>query len=288
MSQANKKTALITGCSDGGIGATMAKVLCEKGYHVFATLRNTSKAGVLAELSDVDILELDVTSEESIARCAEEVRRRTGGTLDILVNNAGRDLTMPLLDVNIKEARELFDVNFWSVLTVTQAFAPMVVKAKGVIVNHSSISNGVPVPWNGIYSASKAAMAKMSEILRVELEPLGVRVVTVFVGTVRTPIFTNSYPNAFQIPKDSLYVPIEQFLVDKRDPEKQPAQANVDVAARQIVDDVLGGRKDIIWRGGLAGTVRWASWLLPMWAMEMITNGAMGLKELKSYYTKSS
>ncbi len=70
----SKKTALITGCSDGGIGAAMAKILCEKGYHVFATLRNTSKAGTLAALSNVDILDLEVTSEESIAWCVEQVK----------------------------------------------------------------------------------------------------------------------------------------------------------------------------------------------------------------------
>ena len=74
----SKKTALITGCSDGGIGASMAKVLHEKGYYVFATLRNISKAGTLTEIDDVEILELDVTLKESIARCAEEVRKRTG------------------------------------------------------------------------------------------------------------------------------------------------------------------------------------------------------------------
>lgn len=145
----SKKTALITGCSDGGIGAAMAKILCEKGYHVFATLRNTSKAGTLAALNNVDILDLEVTSEESIARCVEQVKERTGGTLDMLVNNAGRDFVMPLLDTNIKEAKKVFDVNFWSVLAVTQAFAPMVIKAKGVIVNHSSIGWNLTIAWLG-------------------------------------------------------------------------------------------------------------------------------------------
>ena len=145
----SKKTALITGCSDGGIGASMAKVLHEKGYYVFATLRNISKAGTLTEIDDVEILELDVTLKESIARCAEEVRKRTGGTLDILINNAGSDFLMPLLDVDIEEARKYFDVNFWGVFAVTQAFAPMVVNAKGVIVNHSSVVWNLYIPWGG-------------------------------------------------------------------------------------------------------------------------------------------
>ncbi|RYP66469.1 hypothetical protein DL770_008791 [Monosporascus sp. CRB-9-2] len=102
----SKKTVLITGCSDGGIGASMAKILHEKG------------------LEDVENLELKATSKESIVRCAEVVRKRTGGTLDMLVNNAGRDFLIPLLDTDVEEAKMFFDVNFWSVLAVTQAFAP--------------------------------------------------------------------------------------------------------------------------------------------------------------------
>lgn len=76
-------------------------------------------------------------------------RLRTGGTLDLLVNNAGRDFLMPLLDANIKEAKKFFDVNFWSVLAVTQAFAPMVIKAKGVVANHSSIVANLAITWGG-------------------------------------------------------------------------------------------------------------------------------------------
>lgn len=145
-----KKTALITGCSDGGIGAAMAKVLREKDYYVFASLRNVAKAGTLRDLSDVEIIELDVTSSSSIARCVEHVRKRTGGTLDMLVNNAGRDFLMPLLDVDINDAKELFDVNFWSVLAVTQAFAPFLIQAKGVVVNQSSVVWNLAVVWGGM------------------------------------------------------------------------------------------------------------------------------------------
>lgn len=145
----SKKTALITGCSDGGLGAAMAKVLHEKGYHVFATLRNTSKAGTLRDLSDVDIIELDVSSKDSIARCAAKVRGRTD-TLDMLVNNAGIDFFMPLLDTDIEGAKKFFDVNFWSVPLVTQAFADLITKARGVIVNASSALWNIPTPWTSM------------------------------------------------------------------------------------------------------------------------------------------
>lgn len=104
----------------------MAKSFADRNYLVFATLRNPSKAGNLAESSNIQVLDLDVASTESIARCAERVTKLTGGTLDVLVNNAGVDFVMPLLDVNIDRAKEAFDVNFWGPLAVTQAFEPMV------------------------------------------------------------------------------------------------------------------------------------------------------------------
>lgn len=141
---------LITGCSDGGIGAAMAKVFSQKGYHVIATLRDISKAKSLVEIKNIEILELEVTSLESIAKCVTQVRKHTNGTLDILINNAGQNCVMPLLDTDIVEAKKFFDVNFWNVLAVTQAFAPMLIEAKGVLVNHGSVTWDLSVPWRGI------------------------------------------------------------------------------------------------------------------------------------------
>lgn len=144
-----KKTVLITGCSEGGIGAAMTKAFTDQGYHVFATLRNTSKAGSLAQMANVEIVQLEVTSLESISQCVLEVLKRTGGTLDILVNNAGADFVMPLLDASIDEAKKLYDVNVWSILATTQAFAPLLIKAKGTVCNISSTAATMPLTWSG-------------------------------------------------------------------------------------------------------------------------------------------
>ena len=144
-----KRTVLITGCSDGGIGAAMTKAFPDQGYHVFATLRNTSKAESLAQMTNVEILQLEVTSPESIEQCVLKVQKRTSGTLDVLVNNAGADFVMPLLDASIEEAKKLYDVNVWSILATTQAFAPLLVKAKGIVCNISSIAATMPLAWSG-------------------------------------------------------------------------------------------------------------------------------------------
>ncbi|KAI0907444.1 hypothetical protein F4823DRAFT_557304 [Ustulina deusta] len=99
------------------IGAAIAKIIREKDYYfVFATMHNTSKARTPAGPSNVEILELDVASEDYIARCTTE---RTGDSLDILVNNAGRGILMPLLDTDIKGAKTFLEVNFWNMLAVT-------------------------------------------------------------------------------------------------------------------------------------------------------------------------
>lgn len=83
-----KKTVLITGCSTGSIGWALTKVFLEHDFHVFAGVRSRSKVQDLAELSSVDIVELDVTMPQTISRCKEGVSKRTGGKLDILVSNS--------------------------------------------------------------------------------------------------------------------------------------------------------------------------------------------------------
>ena len=82
-----RQTALITGCSDGGLGAALALELHSAGYRVFATARDVAKMKALPK--DIERSALDVTSRESIDACSKEVSRRTDGTLNVLVNNAG-------------------------------------------------------------------------------------------------------------------------------------------------------------------------------------------------------
>ena len=149
MATVMKKTVLITGCSTGGIGWAMATHFHQRGFYVFATARDPSKTADLDELSEIEILELDVTVPETIARCKEIVTKRTGGSLDVLVNNAGVEFNSPLLDTDIAEAKRLYDVNVWGPLAMVQAFAPLLVEAKGVISNQSSIDGVLNMVWVG-------------------------------------------------------------------------------------------------------------------------------------------
>jgi 1-acylglycerone phosphate reductase len=149
MVTVTKKTVLITGCSTGGIGWAMAKNFHQREFYVFATARDPSKAADLAKLNDVEVLELDVTIPKTITQCKEIVAKRTGGSLDILVNNAGVEFNSPLLDTDVDEAKRLYEVNVWGPLAMVQAFAPLLINAKGVVYNQGSIDAALNMVWAG-------------------------------------------------------------------------------------------------------------------------------------------
>ena len=146
---ARRGTVLITGCSDGGIGSALATVFQARDFHVFATLRDPAKASELSKLSNVTVLRLDVTDSSHIAAAVKTVEGETGGKLDYLINNAGRNHFMPLLDENIDAAKRIFDINVWGTLAVTQAFAPLLIDAQGALINITSISGYLNIPWMG-------------------------------------------------------------------------------------------------------------------------------------------
>lgn len=305
------KSVLITGCSEGGLGAGMAKAYRQKGFHVFATLRNLSKAGDLADLDNVELLELDIASRESIERCAQAVEKRTGGTLDVLVNNAAADFCMPMLDVYIDEAKKAFDTNFWGMLQTVQVFAPMLIKAKGAVCNMISTASFLPIAWNGkqpcsslyfwhklreayqgtdnikgltncdagIYSTSKAAAKQLSEVLRVELQPLGIRVVTLVAGTAESNIYVNA--GEINLPDGSYYQKARDIINKFRTGDFYTGAQPVDTMAGNIVKDVVNGVSGLTWRGGASTTLRLIAWLLPTSAIESIVNGKRGLELVK-------
>lgn len=141
------KSVLITGCSKGGIGYALAQSFQKRGLRVFASARTPSKMSPLEELPNVTLLTIDVTSSSSIAAAVNMVEKETDGSLDYLVNNAGCFYVMPMLDVDMVEAKSIFDTNFWGSLAMIQAFGPLLISAKGSIVNIGSISSCMCVPW---------------------------------------------------------------------------------------------------------------------------------------------
>ncbi|EAQ83414.1 hypothetical protein CHGG_09818 [Chaetomium globosum CBS 148.51] len=204
---------LITGCSPGGMGAALAVAFHNAGHHVYATARNPSKLSPLAE-QGIQTLTLDITSPSSIESAVSAVTTALPPTrgLDILINNAAGNYTMPVIDATLPAARELFDLNVWAHLAVTQAFLPLILRSTNpspnpnppntpttttttfapLIVNHTSVGSVAALPFQGIYNASKAALAMLTATMRMELAPFGVRVVDLKTAGVRTNIIANS------------------------------------------------------------------------------------------------
>ncbi|OBT51450.1 hypothetical protein VE04_08455 [Pseudogymnoascus sp. 24MN13] len=275
-----EKTVVVTGCSNGGLGAAMAKAYQARGFRVFATVRNRVKVGSLADIEGIEILELDVTSEESVYQCAKAVEKLTGGSLDILVNNAGNSTIMPLLDTSVDDAKKMYDSNVWAVLLMTQAFAPMLIKSRGTICNISSVSSELVFAWQGIYSSSKAAMTRISETLRLEMEPLGVKVVTVILGGVETTGNNPDNRKDLELPANSYYQKIAAIINRHNKALIHNKKQNVDVAANNVVNDVLSGRTGFA-RRGQASSLSWLFNTFLSYALTTyLANGESGLAEL--------
>jgi short-subunit dehydrogenase involved in D-alanine esterification of teichoic acids len=144
-----KGFVLVTGCSDGGIGSDLALSFVRQGYHVFAASRNITSMSKLDNLDHVTLVKIDVEDAEQIYSAVETVRKETGGILSYLISNAGQNRFMPLLDENIEECKRLYQVNLFGPLMLVQAFAPLLVQAKGTVVFTSSVSGYLNVPWQG-------------------------------------------------------------------------------------------------------------------------------------------
>jgi NAD(P)-dependent dehydrogenase (short-subunit alcohol dehydrogenase family) len=192
----NPKTLLITGCSSG-FGRLTALHMARKGWRVFATVRKESdRQSLLAESAGkVDVLLCDIVDEAQVAALGRAVAAATP-TLDALVNNAGTAMPSPLELLPPADLRAQFDLNVVAQLAVTQAVLPLLKAAKGTIINVSSISGRVTSPVTGPYSASKFALEALSDALRVELAPFGVRVVVIEPGSSPTAIWETSIRGA--------------------------------------------------------------------------------------------
>jgi len=260
----SQRTVLITGCSDNSLGAALALALHAQKLHVFATARNLSKTSSLQN-AGIECLELDVLSAESIKSCVAQVTRLTGGTLDILINNAGRGHYMPFLHLDLRKARDLFELNVWSYLEVTQAFLPLLMKnaspaptgKKSLLVNNTSISSVLRTPYHSAYSASKAAMAMFSDTQRIELRPFGIHVIDLKTGST-TSTFGEHRSNDLDIPDDSPYKPIEDDVKNVITGAATEAYAEDQTKwAENVASDLLKvNPPDQVWRGGSAGTIQ--------------------------------
>ena len=185
---------VITGASTG-IGAACARFLADRGFQVFAGVRDRQAGEALTtgRTARLTPIHLDVTEEWSIQEAAELITRRVGDVgLAGLVNNAGISIGSPLEVIPIDLLRRQFEVNVFGQIAVTQAFLPLLRKGHGRIVNMGSIAGRATIPLMGPYSASKFALEALTDALRLELQPWGIPVSVIEPGAIATPIWEKS------------------------------------------------------------------------------------------------
>lgn len=204
------KHILITGAS-GGIGTACAAYLQRRGYRIIAGVRRDEDGERLVADSGghTSWVRLDVTDAASIEAAAATVAERVGGAgLHGLVNNAGIAIAGPLEAIPLESIRRQFDVNVFGQLATIQAFVSLLRRARGRVVNMSSVSGKVVVPLLGPYAGSKFALEAMSDALRMELAQAGVKVSLVEPGVVDTAIWEKSNKNIDemidQLPEEAL------------------------------------------------------------------------------------
>jgi NAD(P)-dependent dehydrogenase (short-subunit alcohol dehydrogenase family) len=214
------RSVVITGASTG-IGWASARMLLDRGFRVFGSVRKQTDADRLRSEFGPNFTPLifDVTDEAAVLAAAREVRSALNGeTLAGLVNNAGIAVSGPVLELAVDEFRRQMEVNFIGPVIATQAFGPLLGSdptlkgPKGRIVMISSVAGKNGNPMTSPYSASKHALEGLSESLRRELMLFGIDVVVIAPGAVKTPIWSKAEEVDISIYKNSPYFPALQRI----------------------------------------------------------------------------
>ena len=189
----DQKVAIVTG-SSSGIGFETSLTLARNGFHTYATMRNMKgeKSKPLTEVAknenlQLRAIELDVDNDKSINTIIEERER-----IDVLINNAGYALGGALEDSSMDEIKAQFETNFFGVVRATKEVLPVMRRqGAGKIVNITSMGGRIAIPLSSSYHGSKFALEGLSESIRYELEPFGIKVILIEPGAVGSNFWKN-------------------------------------------------------------------------------------------------
>jgi NAD(P)-dependent dehydrogenase (short-subunit alcohol dehydrogenase family) len=187
MAGTQKRSAAVTGAGSG-LGRDIALGLAAKDYRVFGTAMSPEEIADLGQASGgtVTLSRCDVTDEAAVKDWAREVRAKTEGGLNLLISNAGILTPGPLEVLPLSAIRREFDVNVFGALAVVNAFLPALREARGRIVQVSTWTATLPLPFNGPSGASKAAFDAFAAVYRAELKSFGIDVVLAVAGNMKT------------------------------------------------------------------------------------------------------
>ena len=283
-----REIAVVTGASTG-IGAATARKLARRGFHVLAGVRRDADADALRARNLEPVL-LDITNEDEIValvkRITDDPERRP---LRALVNNAGIGVNAPVETLPLSEWRRLFDVNLFGHVAMTQALLPALIESHGAIVNISSVGGKVAMATYGPYAGTKFALEAVSDALRREVAPLGVRVIVIEPGAVTTEMLGRVGVNGervtsgMTIEQRGRYARLMQAIISQAQaavPKGVPAEE----AGRVIADAITSKRPRTRYTVGrdAAVIVR-----LTRFLSDQMLDGLLA-RSLKPYLTKAS
>lgn len=267
---------LVTGASTG-FGNITSKLLAQQGHTVYASMRNidgvnkSNKEALLewakAEQADLRVVELDITSDQSVESAKNQILAETNGKIDVIINNAGIYGGGIQETFTIEDYKLFFDVNVFGGVRVNNAFLPVLrAQGSGLIIQISSTLGRTIIPFGGVYGATKWAVEALSENLAYELKPLGIDIAIVQPGPFPTEIFqksftpgnislTENYGKSTEIMSD-LFNSITLMMSDENVPNKPQDVADAILnlinqpqgkrPLRTVVDKMMAGTTEII------------------------------------------
>ena len=238
MDSMGSGTVFVTG-TNSGFGRATVERFADRGWNVAATMRRTEEfADIFGGRGNVRVYGLDVTDPDAVASVAGRAIGDFGG-VDVLVNNAGYFQMGPLETSTMEQIRAQFETNVFGLIALTKAFLPHFrANGAGTIVNVSSVSAENGYPFASAYSASKAAVAALTEALNVELDAVGVTAKAVLPGQHATKIFTK-VDVAPSVP--AAYRPLLEGFVSQQSSVKG---SRPEVVAEAIWEAATDGRRD--------------------------------------------
>jgi NAD(P)-dependent dehydrogenase (short-subunit alcohol dehydrogenase family) len=197
-SNETKKVAVVTG-SSSGIGLETSLTLAENNFRTYATMRNLDKASNILEPAkkknlSIEVTKLDVTDDFSVHQAIQSIAEKEGGQIDLLVNNAGYTQLGAAEDLSLEEIQAQFNTNVFGIFRTIREVVPIMrgQTAGGNIINIGSANGFFGVPCASAYVATKFALEGLTQSLRYELAPFGIKVTIIEPGAISTNVASNS------------------------------------------------------------------------------------------------
>jgi short-subunit dehydrogenase len=245
MTTTNKQGVILITGATSGFGKAFAELFVKRGYRVFGTGRKADNS----EVNGVTMIPMDVTEDDSVYSAVEYVKEQAG-SIDVVINNAGYGIAGAIEDTTIDEARAIFETNFFGIHRVCRAVIPILrAQGHGHIINIGSLGGVVSIPFQSFYSATKSALASLSDGLSMELKPYGINVTRIEPGDYKTG-FTNARVMATNSGADSIYDQRCRAAIEVMEQDEQNG-AESNQLANRLVKIVEMKKPGLVYREGM-------------------------------------